>query len=234
MTRGVSGQRGERTMVRSGFTLLEILLALALVAMLAGSIFGFLFNVLDRREALLKATADAQAVGAFFEVLEADLACAIAGDVALGAGIRGDAHSLHLLSRRAWAPMEAGERDAAVGDLQVTEYSFNATAGVLNLRRRPARESGEGGRLEPICERVEAMRLRYFDGQMWTDSFDSRQQGALPVALEVAIWLGRGGATAIQEDVYDEDAVAIPARAPDRVRIISIPDGPTTWWKEAR
>jgi hypothetical protein len=41
---------------------------------------------------------------------------------------------------------------------------------------------------------VEWAKFRYFDGNRWKSSWDSRVQGELPVAIEMSLWLLRQGA----------------------------------------
>jgi hypothetical protein len=90
------------------------------------------------------------------------------------------------------------------------------------------------------------MTVRYHDGRGWSDSFDSDEVGALPVAIEVALWFHRwdwepASGSATEAGGFDADAMALddPAeeqtnadeegigvtREPDRVRVIAIPDG---------
>jgi prepilin-type N-terminal cleavage/methylation domain-containing protein len=215
------------------FSLLEVLLALALVALLSGGIFGFLWNLLDRRETLINATADAQSAGAFFEMLEGDISCAVAGDPVRGAGISGDDRSLRVLTRRVWAPAGPDERAAAAGDLQRSEYTFVPSTGIIRLKRST---EGTSAAVEDIvCERVAAFRLRYFDGNTWVGTFDTLSKRDLPVAIEVAIWFGPPGSITAEDELEgwaEDEPAAAPRRSPDRFRIISIADGPTTWWKE--
>jgi hypothetical protein len=109
-----------------------------------------------------------------------------------------------------------------------------------------------------MCEGVGFLRLRYYDGERWSASFDSGAAGALPVAVEVAVWFGppgpreeadeAGGGTEAAESpekkrtekrenegTGQERAGADRiARAPDRVRLIVAPDGPVSSWKELR
>ena len=119
-------------------------------------------------------------------------------------------------------------------------------------------------------------RRRYSDGTTWRDSFDSGSSGALPVAIEVAVWFGdpsvaTGGGTTTKSpaaaggpasttkqsgSAQDQastpgdaagDAMSgspqgslssgsppLPQREPDRLRVIVVPDGPVTSWKESR
>ncbi len=93
--------------------------------------------------------------------------------------------------------------------------------------------------------------MRYVDGKEWKQSFDSVGAGALPVAVEVAVWFGapkadpgaakpatRGGAVEKSEDDgaarQETDAATVPSREPDRLRVIVVPDGPVASWKESR
>jgi prepilin-type N-terminal cleavage/methylation domain-containing protein len=208
-----------------GFTLLEVLLALVLIAMLTSGIFGFMLNIVSRQDAVLESTRSIRAAGALFELLEADLACVVAGDGVLGAGLAGDDRQLRVMTRRVWAPLSAAEGAAALGDLQVTAYSFSVEEGVLRATRSPAEPrvnvAGGGGAGEPIAERIEALRFRYFDGRRWLESFDSLESAGLPAAVEVVVWFGRSAGV----DVGEGDEHSLPDRAPDRFRIISIPDG---------
>ena len=238
--------------MRRGFTLMEVLIALAVLTLLGGSMLGFLWDLLDRRDALIRASVDGQAGSAALDRIEMDAVCAFAGDAGVGAGIAGTATSLRFLSRGVAIPLAAGETGAA--DLQRSEYSFDARAGVLRARRWTG-STGET-ELEVVSDRVQRMRVRYFDGRGWAPSFDSLAAGGLPVAIEVALWFGEplamaeqaaAGATpadAPELDAADAESEAgrsasgeappIPMREPDRVRLITIPDGPLTPWREAR
>jgi prepilin-type N-terminal cleavage/methylation domain-containing protein len=230
---------------RRGFTLVEVLLAIALIAMLSGSVFAFLWSLVGRRDVLHGRAVEAAAGDAFINRLESDVPCAIAGDDDAGPGIVGTSASLKLLTRGVWLPASARER--AAGDLQVAEYRFDASAGVLRGRRWAAGASAP--EFETISDHVQRVRLRYSDGAKWLDSFNSGSAGALPVAIEVAVWFGgagsgtSGGASAspaggnaVRGTVQATPSASVPAPSsePDRLRVIVVPDGPETAWKEAR
>jgi hypothetical protein len=70
------------------------------------------------------------------------------------------------------------------------------------------------------------MRMRYWTDRGWQDSFDSLAAGALPGAVEVALWFGApdgGGVGGTGEESGARDA-AEELGVPDRVRTISVPD----------
>jgi len=243
---------------RAGFTLLEVLLALGLIAMLAAGVMAFLWNLLDRREIMTRALTDTQAGAALLERMESDILCGLAGEPGAGPGIVGSTTLLKLLTRGVALPIEPG---AAAGDLQGTEYSFDRAGGTLRARRWTDGSAGSG-EFETLSDHVQSLRLSYFDGSVWRSSFNSGSEKGLPVAIEVAVWFGEplpdeSGFEAPQPEPLDEGEPAAgasradrpeaegdssvqatgvkpPSRAPDRLRVIVVPDGPVSSWKESR
>ena len=223
---------------RRGFTLLEVLVVLALVGMLAGSVVGFLWELWGRRDALMRASADAQAGSAVVERMESDMLSGLAGDQSAGAGVAGTATTLKMLTRGVDVPVNG--KGSTSGDLQASEYQING--GVLKARRWNI--GGTTPEFETVCDHVEAARIRYFDGKEWQASYDSLKAGGLPVAVEVALWFGtpkkaeEGGnirtgtvnrKTRLQPQASNDGD--LPTRQPDRLRVIVVPDGPTAAWR---
>ena len=248
---------GVRRISRGAFTLVEVLVVLALIGVLAGSVIGFLWDLWGRRDALTRASADAQAGTAVLERMETDIMSGLAGDQSAGAGAKGTASSLRLLSRGLDVPVKGN--GSTVGDLQASEYRFEG--GTLKARRWNIVRGGGEPDFETVCDHVEGARLRYFDGQQWKESFDSLSAGGLPVAIEVAVWFGtphqredvgspaRAARPAAAAETEKEEPAAgasrdakpstttdasLPVRQPDRLRVIVVPDGPVAAWKEAR
>jgi hypothetical protein len=239
---------------------MEVLVAIALIGMLTGSVFSFLWTLMGRRDLLHRRSVETQSMGAFLERLEADVLAGLAGDSAAGPGVAGTETSLKVLTRGVWLPAGRADRMAAARDLQASEYVFDRGSGVLRGRRWAVEDGGSSPALETISEHVQAMRLRYFDGKEWRGSFDSLSAGGLPVAIEVAVWMGEptagpsepaavtkgeevradradagGGARALDRSgPVLTGAPAEPRREPDRLRVIIVPDGPVSSWKEAR
>jgi prepilin-type N-terminal cleavage/methylation domain-containing protein len=208
-----------------GFTLIEVLLALAISVLLSAAVLSLLFNLGRRRTAMIRLASDQQSAGVFLDRLESDLSTALAGDEELGAGVKGTATELALLSRGVL--LQGAGTARGLGDLQGSRYLFDPEAGALKARRWSAgRGSGESGDFEVISSRMSRVRFRYFDGRAWKESFDSVSERALPVAVECAIWAGNVPPP--------EAGTDIPPGAPDRVRVIVIPDGPSAPWKEER
>lgn len=210
------------------FSLVEVLLALAISLLLGAAVLSLLLNLGRRRTTILSLAGEQQSTGVFLHRLEADLSAALAGDGAVGAGVKGTGTELSLLTRGVVLGGVVQGRGASVlGDLQGSRYVFDREGGVLKARRWTAgRGSGESGEFEVVSSRIRRLRFRYFDGREWKSGFDSLAEGALPVAVECAVWTGTPAS--------QTNAAAGGERwgAPDRLRVVVVPDGPSAAWKE--
>jgi len=229
-------------MKRRAFTLLEVLIAIALGLTLIAALFAFYWDLLGTRERLEGASSRLRAAAALVEGVDRDLTTAIVGDASIGAGVSGDASSLRILCRA--VPVRLA-RDAAsattggpFGDLERVEYRFSGNR--LEARRRAVVVGAtfSSGDFEPLGEGIGLVRFRYHDGSGWRDDFDSLADDRLPQAVEIAIWMdrpeGMDDAPADEPDfaAADDEApdldLAPPADdelpPPDRIRVIAIPD----------
>ena len=218
-----------------GFTLLEVLVAIALIGLLLGAIMTFLVQVQADRAALLKLVQRSRQLTSLIDRIEADLLAVVAGDQVLGAGFKGNETSLALLSLSPTASeIESG---TVRGGLVATRLDFDAAAGSLTLTRADGLRGGAGEPRESVTG-LARVRWRYYvaagaTGGLahWTDSFDSLSEGGLPLAVELAVWFGARPLSADQSDgdgpagtVGDAAAGGQAERihAPDRVRVIAI------------
>lgn len=176
---------------RRAFTLLEMVIAIALVLALVGSMFAFVFDLLSSRARALDFAAKQRAATTLIERVEADLLCCVVGDQASGAGVEGDATRLRIMARAVAASLaERGAEDPAVfGDLQLAEYRFNDRSGLVEARRGPLGEGESGSTgFVAVGGPVHKVRFRYLDATTWRDSFDSLSADRLPKAVEIAVW----------------------------------------------
>jgi len=195
---------------RRAFTLMEVLIAIALLLVLSGVIFAFLRDLLASRDRIAEITARQRLASAVIEQIERQAIFTIVGDSEFGSGVSGDESSLTILSRRVAVHELAsgGPSQRAFLDLTRTEYQFDENAHALQVRRQvpgvnetssgddlPQRPSGmdaaeaEGdSSFERFDVRLYRVRFRYHDGLQWLSEFDSLNAGRLPQAVEVAIW----------------------------------------------
>lgn len=238
---------------RSGFSLIEVIIGIAMLAALSGVLWTFLVDLRRQRDALSERGAALNATEVLFERLEADLAACIAGTQGLGGGIKGTNDEIGLLARGVTAPLRAGGVPA--GDLQGSAFRFEASSGRLLARRWDALADAGPGEWEVVGEGFARVRFRYHDGRGWRETFYA--SGGLPAAVEAAVWLrgaekvpereqvepaarpSRGRMTVHADDGAEEmegrptewererdELPPPPAREPDRVRVMVVPDGP--------
>jgi type II secretory pathway pseudopilin PulG len=217
--------------MRRAFTLVETLLALALVALLSGSIFGFLAALSERRRDQDKVVHREEGASVLCEQLEAGLLCAICGDAKIGPGVKGDESSIRLISRGVRLP--AG-KDAAkpASDLVVTEFAFDAGAAIVRARRWEV-GTGETSR-DVLIEQVKSLKIRYRDRGEWVDSYDSTACDGLPQAVEISLWFGEPAhpEAGSEKPVSPSDSANAPL--PDRTRLIALADGRPSSDKEGK
>jgi type II secretory pathway component PulJ len=200
---------------------MEVLIAIALLVLLGGAMFGFLANLAQRRADLADLGRQAQATEALLSALERDLMTAIAGDSGAGAGIVGRRNNVRILSRGVVLDLS----NPSLGDLQQTTYRFRPEDGAVECRKRdvhadpPPSTEEELGRSSPeptrsrsrlsepeqILTGVEKLEFRYYVRGNWRYSFNSGSAGRLPAAIEISIWYERPAGEDDDELALDEE-----------------------------
>lgn len=183
-----------------GFSLLEMLVAVSLMAILAGSLYGSLYVAFKARSRAEAATAPPRAAALALDLLATDLECALrprgilAGPLlgqrgVLASGRPSDAISFH-------APAAPAEPESGPGDIRrvVWLLELPAQGGPPLLLRRTTSHllaQEEPPPLEEVvCRGVESLELRYHDGYGWREAWDSAAEGdELPLAVEATVEL---------------------------------------------
>ena len=177
---------------RRCFTLMEVMISIALAMALLGAVFGFLFNLLATRQRVIEFAAQQRAAAILIERIERDLVFTLVGDSRSGAGIQGDASSLRLLTRSVAVNLadQVGRDREVFGDLQAIHYRFDEGRRSLQVGRISQNQNSgtSSSPLEDLRGNIFRVRFRYYDGDSWLESFDSRQANQLPVAIEIAFW----------------------------------------------
>jgi general secretion pathway protein J len=194
---------------RGGFTLIEVMLAMAIAALVLLAIHSVFFGALRMRNATDRLIDDRLALQNALDLVAADLRGAMRPAGVLTGDFQTDA--LNGL-------------DASAGSTPIGP-SFVTSSGLINNRSpfseaqrvsyalRPADDQADGftlcrvvdrnllpvGNAEPavtpILDHVQSAGFEYCDGTAWSDSWDSSATNTLPTA--VRFWLNRttGGAT---------------------------------------
>jgi len=186
-----------RAVRRPAFTLVEVILAMAVMLLLAGSLYAAMhagFRARARAETLL---APFDAASAALDAMDRDFQCAppprgILAGVFVGTDGQ-DAASGEDADSVAFYTRPPASVDAAPGIVRV-EYALRpADAGndaalvryvTVNLLAPEVVEPAE----EVLCPKAVSLNFRYYDGADWLDSWDSTTAGdSLPLAVEAVV-----------------------------------------------
>jgi general secretion pathway protein J len=188
-----------------GFTLLEMLLAMALTSVLAGSLYASMNTAFRGREAADRALGPAARVSATLAIIQDDLTAAVvpagllAGEFLGESSERDGGEAADVLYFHSRAADQSGLVPAS--PVVRVEYlvAEDEETGEAVLERRTtanllAPEEPEATPVA-ICRGVQAFDVAYFSGTDWSDSWDSTTVGnALPLAVNVTVELEPSGA----------------------------------------
>ena len=189
-----------KTTTRKGFTLLEILVAATMTALLAGSLYATLYTSFRARAGAERAVANFRGAELAADFICAELRSAVVPNGILagtfmgtdGTGVAGCESDTVSFYRTA----DATDQDVGKSDIMLVELACEPSsqgAGMDLVRRvkrnllAPVVYDLPG---ETLCRNVLALNLRYFDGVSWLDSWDSTlAENSLPLAVEVDLTL---------------------------------------------
>lgn len=167
-------------MKRSGFTLLEVILASTLTAFVAMVAVAGLRSVSTTRQTVDRAWAAADSLRYTAEKIERDLSSVVRGQGVIFEGQAADsAMELPMSLRMRVYQTDPARRDAVESDLYEVEYTLlHSEEHVLFVRRvcplvgvEVDREETAGGMLTVLSESIVDFQVRYFDGTEWLDEW---------------------------------------------------------------
>ena len=181
-----------------GFTLLELLVAIALMALIAGSLYGSLYVGFKARNSASSAVGPARTAALALELLRQDFDAALpptgilAGAFDGAAGASANESSWLEFFSCAHVPKE-GETACDIRKVDLTVETPDGETQPVLMRRITTNLLASGEpvlREQVLCRRVKLFTLQYYDGLLWQDSWDSAGQGdILPLAVEVTLEL---------------------------------------------
>ena len=172
-----------------GFTLVEMLIALAIFALIAGGALMLLRFSVDAEAASRTKTQQIAAVRRFLSVWNADLAQAVPRPARDAAGVAGAALEAPVgapdgvilrLTRGGWSNFDGAPRPS----LQRVEYRWQG--GKLARAGYPFLDGARADVAAPLADSPAPPRLRFRtrDGN-WQDRWEPQRSAELPVAIEL-------------------------------------------------
>ncbi len=181
-----------KTFTRHGFTLLELLIALAVVSIIMAALFAGLRIVNRAKTNTEAAVAPIQRIDIVLSFLQRDLESALppSGTLAsLFQGTVGQNNSGDLLFD---AAVDAPPQVSMQTDIRQVEYSVISDGSdhllVRNVTSNLLAPVQPDPDQEIICRGVRSFTVQYYDGSQWTDTWDSTMlQNALPIAVQITL-----------------------------------------------
>ena len=196
---------------RSGFTLLELVVALLMVAILAGSLYMSMMSAFKAKASAESAIEPARTAELAMEFIRNDLENALvphdpstytsqwqylAGSFE---GTDGTETGTDAADLTLFTTADMKEHPTANGEIKEVELTLEVPTGstqrclVRKCSRNLLSELTVTPDEEILCRGVQGFTMRYFDGSNWDTSWDSTaEDNTLPAAVEVTMTLDRG------------------------------------------
>ena len=174
-----------------GLTLIELMIVLAVSGLLLGGTWQLYHSSLQAYRHGLQEVRIALGARTVLRLMTRDVQNALASAVPYG--VQGS-HLPHTSAAHADRLALTATADPPPG-LQTIQYYLEPTAGEGHRTLKRALLSGEDRtiqRVMPLNERLYGFNVRYFDGQIW---YDSWQRADLPRALEITVLFQNTGST---------------------------------------
>lgn len=189
----------------SGFTLLEMLVAIAIFALLGVAGVGLMRFGVDSRDAIGERVDRLGDIQRAQVILTADLAQialrptrdkgalgherAFLGRNPIGNDLRTNPSAGTILQfvRRGWR----NEDNASRASVQSVQYAF--VEGQLMRRSKSALDGAEFGEPQILLRDVEGVELSFFSNGGWSRNFQASEANPLPLAIELTLKMGQKG-----------------------------------------
>ena len=175
-----------------GFTLVEVLLAVSLVAMMATLVFGSLYVTTSAIDAARANSADEQIVRSTLRVMTDELSVGVGPSTGPWMGINGQqdgqpADSVAFLTMGQFRGAESTKDTELVRIV----YTRDGDRLLRFVRRNLYGLTDESVEQVELATKVKAFNLRYYDGKnnLWLDEWDGRGRTGTPKAILIELTL---------------------------------------------
>lgn len=226
-----------------GFTLLEVLIATAIVAVLSLALYTSLYTAHKAQQTARAAIAPVRAADHALDVMSASIEAALPATGILAGlfegedditrdGLDGDVIRFYANQE----PVEPLDETATASDVRQVEFLLTESGdgASLTLVRGSTYNLLATTQPQPVdhvlCRNVRSLNFSYYDGTEWVDEWDSStRENALPLAVQITLIIDKPQRrTNVQQSLDDESTryqltrLVRPACAvePDETRVL--------------
>lgn len=195
---------------KKGFTLIEILVAAAIIVTIVSMVYGSYFATSKSAQACKKRIAMSQQGRELLGQMARQIRCSYAGSLkkssppAVKGSLKKEVTLENTISYFNGSSGEMGgeilylvttnsileEQDLANGLFDVT-YKFDKSTGTLLLSQERFIDTSESffekKNWHPLAENIESIELAFSDGRQWLNTWDFKEKKALPYAVKINI-----------------------------------------------
>lgn len=185
---------------RRGFTLVELMLAILILAIMMSIVYGVVVSTVEAAHRVEEITASSEIGPAILTQIRSDLEAAFLpkeGDYFVGLDVKAGTGNRDRIDFVSSAMAYGSEFDTdeprfhSVNEVgyQVVESRTVPGAGTLYRREDLGLDAEplRGGRLTELYDRVSHFKLRYLDGELWKDEWSSKAMKKLPAAVRIEL-----------------------------------------------
>lgn len=188
--------------MRRGFTLVELLVTVAITVMLLMMIYGVVHSTVTAHDAIEQVLRETEPPAAILNLIRQDLEAAFVpgGDKVYFEGKSstsglGEADELEFVTSNPAFGAASDDESAAFQTVNEVGYRLmpSKNGDFMALQRRHDYfvddEPIKGGVWIEVYDRVRSMKIEYFDGKEWDNEWTSAPEGKLPQAVRIALEL---------------------------------------------
>jgi general secretion pathway protein J len=175
-----------------GFTLVEVLLAVSLVAMMATLVFGSLYVTTSAIDAARANTANEQTIRSTLRVMIDELSVGVSSTIGPWMGINGQqdgqpADSVAFLTMGQFRGAESTQDTELVRIV----YTREGDRLLRFVRRNLYGLNDDSVEQVELATKVKGFNVRYYDGKskLWVDAWDGRGRTGTPLAVLIEVTL---------------------------------------------
>jgi len=208
---------------KKGFTLLEMLAAMAMIAIVAGFLYTSLNTGFKAKKQTERILAPMKAAALAFSIMGCDLQSALPPRGILAGPFLGQSDTMSFFTR------PVNTQDSAVGIVGVEyvltsdeEKENNQVVLLRNIRVNLLSLEEPEPFEERLAYGISAFEIKYFDGTVWLDAWDSTTVGdILPVAVDVCLEM-KIAISETEEEIHSFRRVfLLPCKEPLTGKILS-------------